>query len=378
MLSIYNNEYVDIMKQPMFFGEPLNIARDDIQKYPIFMKNFKQQVGYYWVPEEIKLDSDKRTWKELTASQQKVFEKNIAYQILLDSVQCRSISSVLMPIASLPELEMCLSAWGYMECVHSRSYQYLLKTVLNSPTPVFDSVINDPMIKNRAAKIVKKYNDFAQLSEIWRVLGYGCHTVNGVTYNVTEYNLKQSFYAYLINVYFLESILFYVSFICSWSFSENNLMVGNGKIVSFIARDENLHTGISKNIITNYQRYEHDDVMLRVMEDSDALVWEMLGDFISQDEYWIGYLFEDNPQLLGVNEEIMMSSLYHIANKRMSAIGKGTPFPDYKRNPVKWADKYLNLDGTQSALQEVEGTNYEAANVNTSGFDAKKVSLILR
>ena len=203
MISIYNNQAVDTLKQPMFFGESLNISRDDIQKYPIFMKNFKQQVKYYWVPEEVQLNLDKTQFRDLTSQQQKVFEKNIAYQILLDSVQARSLSSILMPIVSLPELEQCIAAWSYMESVHSRSYQYLLKTVFNNPSNVFNEVLNDAKIKTRAESITSTYNDFAQFSEIWRVLGYGTHTINGVTYDVTEYNLKQKFYAFLLNVYFL-------------------------------------------------------------------------------------------------------------------------------------------------------------------------------
>lgn len=378
MISLYNNQVVDIMKQPMFFGEPLNIARDDIQKYPIFLKNYKQQVKYYWTPEEVVLTQDKSDWRSLSPQQQKVFEKNIAYQILLDSVQTRSIGSVLMPLASLPEIEMVIAAWSYMESVHSRSYQYLLKTVFSNPTAVFDNVLRDTKIKDRAEQIVAKYNDFARFAEIWRVLGYGTHTINGVTYNVTEYNLKQKFYGYLLNVYFLESILFYDSFLCSWGFAENGIMVGNGKIISFIARDENLHTGITKNIISTYKTQERDEVMLRVMEDSNDMLYDMFSGVIAQEESWIDYLFEDNPQILGLNNEIVKNYLYYLGNKRMKGLGHAAPFSGYKHNPAKWSDKYLNLDDTQTMLQEVEGTNYESANVNMATLDLKKHILLGR
>ena len=366
---------MDTLKQPMFFGESLNISRDDIQKYPIFMKNFKQQVKYYWVPEEVQLNLDKTQFRDLTSQQQKVFEKNIAYQILLDSVQARSLSSILMPIVSLPELEQCIAAWSYMESVHSRSYQYLLKTVFNNPSNVFNEVLNDAKIKTRAESITSTYNDFAQFSEIWRVLGYGTHTINGVTYDVTEYNLKQKFYAFLLNVYFLESILFYDSFLCSWSFAENGLMTGNGKIISLIARDENLHTAITKNIITTYKTQEKDEVMARVIEDSDDLVFSMFANVISGEEAWIEYLFEDNPQILGLNEEVLKSYLYYLANKRIKNLGYTAPFADYKHNPAKWADKYLQLDLTQTMLQETEGLNYEAGNVTFGSLDINKFTL---
>ena len=44
---------IDFTKQPMFFGEDLQIQRYDDMKYPIFDKLNQQQLGYFWRPEEI-------------------------------------------------------------------------------------------------------------------------------------------------------------------------------------------------------------------------------------------------------------------------------------------------------------------------------------
>ena len=49
--SVLNkSKTVDFTKQPMFFGEDLQIQRYDTMKYPIFDKLTQQQLGYFWRP----------------------------------------------------------------------------------------------------------------------------------------------------------------------------------------------------------------------------------------------------------------------------------------------------------------------------------------
>ena len=66
-------------------------------------------------------------------------------------------------------------------------------------------------------------------------------------------NLKENFTVAVANVNILEGIRFYVSFACSFAFGELKLMEGSAKIISLIARDENIHLGITQNILTKAQ-----------------------------------------------------------------------------------------------------------------------------
>ena len=58
----------------------------------------------------------------------------------------------------------------------------------------------------------------------------------------------------MVSVYALEAIRFYVSFACSYSFVERQLMEGNGKVIGLINRDEFLHQGGAHFIITRWLR----------------------------------------------------------------------------------------------------------------------------
>ena len=53
-ISVFNKDKdLDFTKQPMFFGEDLQVQQYSDMKYPIFDKLNQQQLGYFWRPEEV-------------------------------------------------------------------------------------------------------------------------------------------------------------------------------------------------------------------------------------------------------------------------------------------------------------------------------------
>lgn len=45
----------------MFFGQPVNVARYDQQKYAIFEKLIEKQLSFFWRPEEVDISQDRLT-----------------------------------------------------------------------------------------------------------------------------------------------------------------------------------------------------------------------------------------------------------------------------------------------------------------------------
>ena len=64
-------------KQPMFFGEDLQIQRYDTMRYPIFDKLTQQQLGYFWRPEEVSLQKDRNDYLDLRDEQKFIFTSNL-------------------------------------------------------------------------------------------------------------------------------------------------------------------------------------------------------------------------------------------------------------------------------------------------------------
>ena len=356
MFKILNKEKVDFTKQPMFFGEDLAVQRYDTFKYPIFDKLAQQQLGYFWRPEEVSLQKDRNDYNELTAEQKFIFTSNLKYQTMLDSVQGRGPALAFLPLCSLPELESCLIAWDFMETIHSRSYTYIIKNLYPNPTNVFDTILTDEKIEKRAAAVTQTYDDLISAGMKWQ-LDKG-KDLTELRKKIDLKELKRKFYLAMINVNILEGLRFYVSFACSFAFGELRLMEGSAKILSLIARDENLHLAISQKIIQTYRDFEKDKEMLQVMKESEKEVYKMYDEAVEQEKTWATYLFSQG-SMIGLSEKLLHKYVEYIANKRMRAIGLEMKYEQSTAtNPLPWTDHWLSSRQLQNAPQETEIESY--------------------
>ena len=53
-----------------------------------------------------------------------------------------------------------MNAWQFMEMIHSKSYTYIIKNVYADPSEVFDTIIDDERILERAQAITHAYDEF--------------------------------------------------------------------------------------------------------------------------------------------------------------------------------------------------------------------------
>ena len=346
-MKTFNTEKVDWLKQPMFFGEEPNTQRFDQQKYPIFEKLNQQQLGFFWRPEEVSLQKDRNDFQQLSDEQKHIFTSNLKYQTLLDSVQGRGPCLAFLPFCSLPELESMLVAWDFSETIHSRSYTYIMKNVYPDPTAVLDTIVETPEIMARAETVTEAYDKFITYAHQYHLNGKG-----------TQKELKKLLYLTLVNVNILEGIRFYVSFACSFAFGELKLMEGSAKIISLIARDENLHLAVSQNIINNYRNKENDKEMLDIIKETEQEVYDMYNTAVEQEKAWATYLFKEG-SMIGLNDKLLNQYVEFMANKRMKAIGlKGVYDQPSNNNPLPWTTHWLNSRGLQNAPQETEIESY--------------------
>lgn len=91
----------DQLKEPMFFGQPVNVARYDQQKYDIFEKLIEKQLSFFWRPEEVDVSRDRIDYQALPEHEKHIFISNLKYQTLLDSIQGRSPNVALLPLISI-------------------------------------------------------------------------------------------------------------------------------------------------------------------------------------------------------------------------------------------------------------------------------------
>ena len=291
---------------------------------PVFEKLTQQQLGYFWRPEEVSLQKDRSDYQNLTEEQKHIFTSNLKYQIMLDSVQGRAPGMAFAPYCSLPELEACMNVWQFMEMIHSRSYTYIIKNVYSDPAEVFDTILKDEKILERAESVTSSYDDFVNdaheydSGNLWKyaVEGhptgtYDRHELKRKTlqgnrqrqYSGREYDSMCHLRAHLHSV-------------------NSKLMEGSAKIISLISRDENQHVVVTQQILNKWNEGD-DPEMKQIAEEERENTIRMFKKTVDEEKQWAKYLFK-NGSMIGLNDKLLGNYVEWIANRRMKAIGLKT------------------------------------------------------
>ena len=357
--STFNqNQNVNALLEPMFLGESVGVARYDEQKHSVFESLIEKQLSFFWRPEEVSLQKDRADYQTLRPEQKHIFTSNLKYQIMLDSVQGRGPGMAFIPYCSLPELEACMTIWETMEMIHSRSYTYIIKNIYSDPSDVFDQIVSDPRILERASTVTEAYDDFINSAQQW---GTGSMWQKDFRDSPSSHweskDVKRKLYRAIANVNILEGIRFYVSFACSFAFGELKLMEGSAKIISLIARDENQHLAITQNILNKWKAGD-DPEMKQIMKEEEEWTYKMFDRAVNEEKRWADYLFKDG-SMIGLNDKLLQQYVEWIANRRMKAIGL-KPVYDIaaKNNPLPWTQHWISSKGLQVAPQETEVESY--------------------
>ena len=354
--SIFNQKINDTLKEPMFFGDSVNVARFDQQKFEMFEKLTEKQLSFFWRPEEIDVSKDKIDFGKLLPNEKHIFISNLQYQILLDSVQGRSPNIAFLPIVSLPELENWVETWAFSETIHSRSYTHIIRAIVNEPGAVFDEIMKTEEIIQRATSVSKYYDKLIKHTQAYLLNGEGENQIDGKIITINMYSLKRLLYLTLMSVNILEAIRFYVSFACSFAFAERKVMEGNAKIIKLIARDEALHLTGTQHMLNLMRDGKDDPDMQAIAIECESEVIQMFKDAAEQEKEWAEYLFKDG-SMIGLNAQILKQYLEYITNIRMSALNM-QPIFEQTTNPLPWLNHWLDSDNVQVAPQETEITSY--------------------
>jgi ribonucleoside-diphosphate reductase beta chain len=346
----------DQLKEPMFLGQSVNIARYDQQKYNVFEKLIEKQLSYFWRPEEVNVTVDGIQYKQLSECETHIFLSNLKYQTLMDSIQGRSPNVLFLPIVSLPELETWIETWSFSETVHSRSYTYIIRAIELHPDVIFNDIVAHEEIKKRAESISYYYDQL----HAQNILMDAAARFQNVNYDETTH--MEAIYMALHAVHALEAIRFFVSFACSFAFAERGLMEGNAKIIKFIARDEMLHLIGTQRMLLNLADGSEGKKWAAIAKQCHSMADKVFEEVIEQEVAWTKYLFKSG-SMLGLNEQILTDYVHYIAGIRMNDIGLKCPF-SIKSNPIPWIQTWLSSDDVQMAPQEVEMSSYLTNQVN--------------
>lgn len=365
-MTVFNtSKSYDYTVQPMFFGESTSIARYESPKHQFIEDLTEKALSLFWRPEEINLTTDSTQFKKLHPRDQRTFTLNLLYQAIMDTVQGSAPSEILGPICSDIGLDTWIQTWTFFETIHSRSYTHIIRNLYNNPTEVFDSVVLDDQIMARAASICKYYDE---LEVQWTL--YSAGKIRGIATDNQLYELKKAFYLCLHTINALEAIRFFVSFINTFNFFETQkVMEGNSKIMTFIARDENLHHQGTRYMIKRLQSGEEGPEWIKIAEECRDEATDIFLATNSQEKEWCTYVYKDGaPQGLSVG--LVSDYIDYATVPRMNELGlDSSSIVPPKRNPFPWLNKFLKSNTVQSAPQEVEIGSYLVSQIDNDITD---------
>ncbi|RAS63447.1 ribonucleoside-diphosphate reductase class Ia beta subunit [Vibrio diazotrophicus] len=363
--STFNRKKFDALKEPMFFGENVNVSRYDQQKHPMFESLIEKQLSFFWRPEEVDISNDRGEFNALSDHEKHIYISNLKYQTLLDSIQGRSPVMALLPIVSIPELETWIETWSFSETIHSRSYTHILRNIFTDPSPIFEDIVDNEYIIARAEAVSKHYDALIDAVQKYQQFGVGTHTVNGEEVVVSMKDLKKKLYLCMVTINALEAIRFYVSFACSFAFAEQKVLVGQGGQIKLIARDEQLHLQGTQYILNTWRNGIDDMEMAMIAAECEQEAIDIFVETAEQEKRWAEYLFKDG-SMIGLNKSILCEFVEYQTNIRMRAVSLPEPYPEAKTNPIPWINAWLTSDNVQVAPQEQEISSYLVGQIDSS------------
>ncbi|MFB5086625.1 ribonucleotide-diphosphate reductase subunit beta [Psychrobacillus sp. PGGUH221] len=321
-------------------GQSSNILNWDDVRFNWAYPKYKKMLGNFWTPFEINMSNDIKQFSGLTDNEREAFLKIIGLLALLDSVQTDFAGKVadFLTDSSLNALMIILAQ---QEVIHNHSYSYVLSSLVSKDEQnrVFDFWRTEPVLQKRNNFVLKGYEEFAEQPDVDNLL-------RSVVYDVI-----------------LEGLFFYSGFSFFYHLARHQKMVATSTMINYINRDEQLHVDlfvkIYKELLTEYPQF---DTPERASE-----VEEIFREAAQLEVDWAREVIGD--KIDGLDIEDVEEYIYFYANVRCNQLGYDRPFPEYRKNPLKWIKAYEEVDLGKTDFFEQKSRQYVKVNVQDNGFD---------
>ncbi|MEI4769893.1 ribonucleotide-diphosphate reductase subunit beta [Psychrobacillus sp. FJAT-51614] len=321
-------------------GQNSNVLNWDDVRFSWAYPKYKKMLGNFWTPFEINMSNDIKQFSGLTDEEREAFLKIIGLLALLDSVQTDFAGKVadFLTDSSLNALMIILAQ---QEVIHNHSYSYVLSSLVSQDEQnrVFDFWRTEPVLQKRNDFVLKGYEEFAEQPDVDNLL-------RSVVYDVI-----------------LEGLFFYSGFSFFYHLARHQKMVGTSTMINYINRDEQLHVDlfvkIYKELLTEYPQFDTPERASEV----EAIFREAAQLEVDWAREVIGEKID------GLDIEDVEAYIYFYANVRCNQLGYDRPFPEYRKNPLKWIKAYEEVDLGKTDFFEQKSRQYVKVNVQDNGFD---------
>ena len=274
------------------------------------------------------MNDDHRSYRELTAAERDTFNFLMGLLSALDTPQSRIIFEAASFVTD-PAARSILIFIAQQEVIHNQSYSYVLSSLVSreEQNRIFDRARLDEDLHKRNESIYDDYNAFLDEPSVE--------------------NLARM----LISALALEGVHFYGAFAYFYNLARQNKMVGTSTIVSYINKDELVHTKFVVELLHVIMN-EYPELAKMIEEYAhNMLKHAALGELALMRNHVM--------KLPGLNWEEFTGYVQYRANKLMNMLGFREIFPGVSENNMPWIRAYVdNFDGVKTDFFEQKVRQY--------------------
>lgn len=337
-------------KYPLFLGQELGLHDTMNRPYPKLFEKFKLLKSLDWSEDEIELEKSRLDFLSCDKSSYDVMIKTLSWQYEADSLASRSIIALFAPFISNSDLSQMMLRWSDNESLHATTYSEIIRQCIASPEEVFEEITANKNITDRSSVIAESFSKL-------KVIG-AKYTLDKDS--VPEREVKETLLLTLVSLYCLEAIEFMASFAATFSLAERTLFEGIASLVQKIMIDETVHAQMDEEILNIL--FKEDD-WLDIYEDIKPKVQELVDSVYKQELSWSEYIFSEGRSILGLTEGLLKDWVTFRADTVYNKLKLNKPYTVVEENPLKWMEKWLDIDSNQQAAQEQSLNNYRLNSV---------------
>jgi len=293
-------------------------------RYPWAYEMWKRQQQVHWLPEEIPLGEDIRTWNQkLTNEERGLLTQIFRFFTQADIEVSDNYQERLSQVFKPTEVKMMLAAFANMETVHIAAYSHLIDT-LGLPEVEYSAFMDYAAMKDK--------HDY-----------------------LTQFNVETpEDTALTLAVFggFVEGLQLFASFAMLMNFPRFNKMTGMGQIISWSIRDESLHC---EGIIRLYREYVREKWGNSPPESLRSRITEACATIVDLEDAFIDKAFELGG-VQGMEPSDIKRYTRYIGDWRLTQLGL-SPIFGVKEHPLPWLPPLIN--GVEHAnFFETRATEY--------------------
>ncbi|KGX87373.1 ribonucleotide-diphosphate reductase subunit beta [Pontibacillus litoralis] len=321
-------------------GRSSNVLNWDDARFTWAYPMYKNMLANFWIPNEINMNNDLKQWSHLSDKEQDTFKKVIGLLAFLDSIQT-DYSGKIADYLTDSSLVALMQVLSFQEVVHNQSYSYVLSSLVSKQEQdaIFEYWKHDEVLLERNEFIANGYKEFV------------------------EQPTPKSFLRSIVYDVVLEGLFFYAGFAFFYNLARNQKMVSTSTMINYINRDEQIHVNLFERIFKETLA-ENPNID---QEEMLTFATETFRRAAELETKWATYIIGDDFDGLTMTE--LEAYIKFMANKRCKELGAEKPFPQYKKNPLKWIRAYEDVNSGKSDFFEQKSRQYTKVNYTDNGFD---------